>query len=439
MSIEIISWLQEHRATVLCVWILLLAARFGGRIRRYIRKPTAEGSLSSDNEKAAQEAPFEFPRFKPWPKPLSETPLVPYRPFRWGDYHVTMGIRTVSFDDWIELDQQHAHYHRLRTYRAEQRGSKLIGTLPASDVVPVSGFDAARELVLELSEYLSRRYPQNYSVERHPVGASGESGWYGEGRIHKITMLPPISVTYDLDKEDPITVAGLLVQDDLALMLEGKDGVYYLRSGSILTAGFWRVEDKLGMSLDDIHLSGNVPQYQTKLKASMNRFFARLTTDKLIQRNNYFFKLVNDPSQPVEPRDPNELGWAEYMVGEEDAFAPGRGLSDNTGEEATRPDPSPSQMRLRMERQTLRRLPRTGAVCFTIRTYVVPLEELAHEPGVPGRAASAIRSWPQDVAGYKNRDQYEQFILPYLDECHRKQLEEGLLKPDEKPGTDYPY
>lgn len=59
-------------------------------------------------------------------------------------------------------------------------------------------------------------------------------------------------------------------------MLEGKDGVYYLRSGSILTAGkhkhsfqspathlhlgFWRLEDKLGMSLDDIHLSGNVPQ-----------------------------------------------------------------------------------------------------------------------------------------------------------------------------------
>ena len=61
-------------------------------------------------------------------------------------------------------------------------------------------------------------------------------------------------------------------------MLEGKDGVYYLRSGSILTAGrftyldrkagcmlilregFWRLEDELGMSLDDIHLSGNVPQ-----------------------------------------------------------------------------------------------------------------------------------------------------------------------------------
>lgn len=83
-------------------------------------------------------------------------------------------------------------------------------------------------------------------------------------------------------------------------------------------------------------------------------------------------------------------------MGEEDA--PGRGLSDNTGEETTRPDPSPSQMCLCTERQTLRRLPRTGAVCFTIRTYVVPLEDLAHDPGVPGRAASAIKSWPQGVA-----------------------------------------
>ena len=65
-------------------------------------------------------------------------------------------------------------------------------------------------MVLELAEYLSRRYPEEFSVERHPVGASGDPGWYGEGRISKITMLPPISVTYDLDKEDPMTVAALL-------------------------------------------------------------------------------------------------------------------------------------------------------------------------------------------------------------------------------------
>ncbi|KAI0028156.1 hypothetical protein K488DRAFT_32515, partial [Vararia minispora EC-137] len=400
--------------------------------------------------------PFIFPRPNPVSERLSDIPPIPYRPFRWGPYHVTMGIRNIPFESWIELDNQHAHYHRLRAHRARTRGDKLITSLPATAVVPTSGLDAARELVYELSEYLSRRYPNDFTVERHPVQEGGDNGWYGEGRIRTITMLPPIGVSYDLDAEDPMTVAGQLVQDDLALMIEGTDGVYYLRSGAILTAGFWRLEDKAGMSLDEIHFSGNVPQYAQRLQTSLNRFFQRLPCDKMVQRNNYFFKLVHDPSTPAEVLDPNELGWADYMVGAEDDFAPGKGLGEKDELEshpekqrsaADAGQPTPRQMRLRMERQTLRRLPKTGAVCFTIRTYTVPLEQMAAEPGVPGRAASAIRSWPADVAGqlanvgcrYKNRVQYEQHVLPYLDECHRKQVEAGLVREDEQPMTDYPY
>ena len=58
----------------------------------------------------------------------------------------------------------------------------------------------------------------------------------------------------------------------------------------------------------------------------------------------------------------------------------------------------PARVRMRVERQTLRRLPRTGAILFTIRVYLTPLEQLVREPDVPGRMASAIRSWPEDVA-----------------------------------------
>lgn len=43
-------------------------------------------------------------------------------------------------------------------------------------------------------------------------------------------------------------------------MIEGSDGQYYFQAGAICLAGFWRMEDKLGMSLENIHLSGNVPK-----------------------------------------------------------------------------------------------------------------------------------------------------------------------------------
>ncbi|KAF9030722.1 hypothetical protein BDZ89DRAFT_1101300 [Hymenopellis radicata] len=389
-------------------------------------------------------------RIDPCLKQVEELKPVPYRPFRWGDYHVTMGIRSIGFESWIEVDDQLAHFHRIRVHRVNLRGPKLVMALPPSDIVKVDGRAAAAELVEELAEFLSRRYPKIYSVERH---APGSGGLYNEGRIRTITMIP-VNATYDLEEEDPMTVAGLLIQDDIALVLEGSrnDGVYYIRAGAIILPGFWRLEDKIGMSLDDIHFSGNVPQYQQKLRTSMNRFMQRLAPEKLIQRNNYHFAVVKDPASPggpFDPLDPTEIGWAETMVGKEELFQAGTGLGaqdDSSPPSAPKTagghelfDVKPVNVTLRQERQTLRRLPKTGAIVFTVRTYVEPVTELVKEIGVPGRMASAIRSWPEDVAEYKSRDRFAAQILPYLDEHHQKQVGDGLLGADEKPQTDYPY
>lgn len=64
----------------------------------------------------------------------------------------------------------------------------------------------------ELSEFLSRRYPKVYSVTRHDPDqpeTQKQKGWYGEGRIKEITILP-LGVTYNLDEEEPMKVAALL-------------------------------------------------------------------------------------------------------------------------------------------------------------------------------------------------------------------------------------
>ena len=58
-----------------------------------------------------------------------------------------------------------------------------------------------------------------------------------------------------------MTLCARLVQDDLAIMMEGEDGQYYLLAGAILLAGFWKLEDKFGMGLSEIHTSGDVPGY----------------------------------------------------------------------------------------------------------------------------------------------------------------------------------
>ena len=94
---------------------------------------------------------------------------------------------------------------------------------------------------------------------------------------------------------------------------------------------------------------------------------------------------------------------------------------------------------LRSERQTLRRLPRSGGVVFTIRTYFHPITEIVEEPYVPGRLASAVRSWGDDVSKYKGKERYEEVLLEYLDKKHEEQVAAGLEIEKEDEVRAYPY
>jgi alpha-1,2-mannosyltransferase len=213
-------------------------------------------------------------------------------------------------------------------------------------------------------------------------------------------------------------ISARLIQDDLALMFEKEDGQYYLLAGAILLAGFWRLEEKFGMPLSEIHTSGDVPQFKGKLEKGMMNFFRRIRPEEPVLRNNYFLQ-VDDG-----------LAWSQ-SIGLEDEPA----VSWNTAEK----NKTIEHHYFRSERQSLRRLPRSGAVAFTIRTYFEPVQEIAKEPYVPGRLASAVRSWGDDISRYKGRERYEEVLLQYLDQRHAEQVAKGLDLSQEDQAHRYPY
>lgn len=210
-----------------------------------------------------------------------------------------------------------------------------------------------------------------------------------------------------------MTTSARLVQDDLAIMFERPDGQYYLLAGAILLAGFWRLGDKFGMPLSEIHTSGDVPGFRTKLEKGMTNFFRRVKPDAPVLRNNYFLQ-VDD-----------ELAWSS-SIGSEDGDSTTQAFGWNTAQK----NKAIRHHHYRSERQSLRRLPRSRGVVFTIRTYFEPITTLAQEVGVPGRLASAVRSWGDDVACYKGRERYGDVLLEYLDGEHRRQVEEGVVGVD---------
>jgi hypothetical protein len=68
-----------------------------------------------------------------------------------------------------------------------------------------------------------------------------------------------------------------------------------------------------------------------------------------------------------------------------------------------------------MERQTLRRLPRTGDILFTIRVHVRPLYTLATQPQRAADLAAALRAFPQAMRQYKSLPPFLDALLVWLD------------------------
>ncbi|KAF2001420.1 hypothetical protein P154DRAFT_432939 [Amniculicola lignicola CBS 123094] len=395
------------------LFIIITLAWTTSKITSYIRTRKDQARPSTPN--LEKQSPFKMPVRKPgvWtpipfkrptPPPypnwsVTDTKPLPYRPFRYGPkYNVTMGLRMLHWDDWIELDNHYMKFHDLKAQRIAERGSKCSYTSPEA-------FDGAIELLEELCDYLPMRYPSLYM--RTEVGLDN----LATGEQFNIVERPL--------KEDPMQMCARLTQDDLAIMFEKPDGQYYLLAGSILLAGFWRLEDKLGMPLSEIHTSGDVPQYKEKLEKGMMNFFRRVMPDKPVLRNNYFIQ-VDD-----------ELAWSS-SIGDENSEG---GIGWFTAEK----NKAIQHHWFRSERQSLRRLPRSGGVVFTIRTYFHPITEICAEPYVPGRLASAVRSWGDDVSKYKGKERYQDVLLEYLDKKHEEQLAGGLDMAKEEDVRAYPY
>ncbi|KAK2801547.1 hypothetical protein FQN51_005254 [Onygenales sp. PD_10] len=365
-----------------------------------LEKPVLKVKWSDREPGEWKPVDFKRPDAAPYPNwDVHTSKPIPYRPFRYGpNYFITMGLRTMKWDEWIELDNHYPRFHADKARRIAERADKCCMTAPEA-------VDGVIELLEELTSYLPQRYPTLF--KRTPTG------------LTNLLTNESFNTTSRPLPEDPMITCARLIQDDLALMYEKPDGQYYLLAGAILLAGFWRLSDKFGMPLSEIHTSGDVPQFKTKLEKGMINFFRRIKPADPVLRNNYFIQ-VDD-----------ELPWS-HSIGDED--------SDSVSWSTAQKNKAIEHHYFRSERQSLRRLPRSGAVVFTIRTYFEPITEIVKEPGVPGRLASAIRSWGDDVARYKGRERYGEVLLEFLDGKHREQVERGIISEEgEEMGRTYPF
>lgn len=108
-----------------------------------------------------------------------------------------------------------------------------------------------------------------------------------------------------------------------------------------------------------------------------------------MERSNFFVQ-VTEPNQTLE-----------------DILCPLESLEGN-------PKPTrPEDVVFRWERQIFRRLPKSGAVLFSVKTGLTKLSEM--NPSELRDFAKEARSWPEGVANYKRRNIWGDFALKFCD------------------------
>lgn len=82
---------------------------------------------------------------------------------------------------------------------------------------------------------------------------------------------------------------------------------------------------------------------------------------------------------------------------------------------------------LRVDWQTLRRLPLSASVIFNFKAVFTPIPEFRDEPGVPGLVAKVLREGKKSLMQYKGVWHVQHVILPNLEKWAKEQEEKGLV------------
>ena len=268
---------------------------------------------------------------------MNEKPL--HTPYDGSSKPFIIGLKPLDENEWISIDGDFTRYLDEK--------DQLVAKVRDRVIVAEEGSEAGQNEVLNLlADYLPARFPEIYR------------------RNAAAMEILAANRTVHLDDRTfpPIHIAARLVQEDLVLMRKGDNG-WRLTAASLCFPSSWNLLEKFGKPMHEIHAP--VPGFQAGT------------------RNASLIERMFDNLQPANP----VVRWNWSLYGDRELYHP---ASDNGMKKRFGDKVEPENIHLRLERQTLRKLPATGDILFTIRIFIDPLEALEkHEHGAELAAAIA--------------------------------------------------
>ncbi len=179
------------------------------------------------------------------------------------------------------------------------------------------------------------------------------------------------------------------VQGDFAILDERDDNLW-MDAGMVTTQADWSLDFDIGMNFMEWHAPVPLAHEKGIFKRAL-KYLMSIQQGNPARRLNW--TMTVNPRLDTSPENYHQWGVENTQV-----------TADNVAD----------KLFLRIELQTLWRLPRSNAILFPIRCYLLSMRDISTVPKWAKRFHRVLKTLPPQLSEYKGLDNYRQTAVDYL-------------------------
>ncbi|TXR53157.1 heme-dependent oxidative N-demethylase family protein [Reinekea thalattae] len=278
------------------------------------------------------------------------------------------------YENLLDIDEHYLSEMHERSLVLKEMPHRCL----AMDHMELASWDMIERCMTSMAE----DYPEYFSLTKE-----GEH-WTWE---NKLLGIKDDFIFADSDSlpMPPLEYIGRQVQGDFAL-LDQRDGDLFMDAGIITCPADWSLAFDAGMSFSQWH--GPVPMaHKEGIFDRALKYLTAIPVGKPVRRLNW--TLTVNARMDTAPENYHEWGHERTSV-----------TPENVGE----------KVYLRVELQVIDRMPRSNALMFSIRTYLMSLEDIVTNPQWAQRLHRVMKTLPPALIDYKGLSRYHSTVVDYL-------------------------
>jgi hypothetical protein len=288
--------------------------------------------------------------------------------------HTPKGGEGSAYEKFLDIDEHYLSEMKERSLVLKDMPHRCL----AMEHMDLACWDMIERCMVSLAE----DYPEHFVLE-----CDGDN-WTWENKLLglKDSFVFGDSSTLPMP---PMEYIGRQLQGDFAL-LDQREGDLFLDAGIITCPADWSLAFDAGMSFTEWH--GPVPMAHSEgIFERALKYLTAIQVGKPVRRLNW--TMTVNARMDTSPETYHEWGHERTSV-----------TPENVGE----------KVYLRVELQVLDRMPRSNAMMFSIRTYLMSLEDIVSNPEWAKRMHRVMKTLPAPLIDYKGLTRYHGMVVDYL-------------------------